>query len=78
VFLVGVGISFLKVYALNLRMNAPESSRPTTWWHEFRVYHGVLFVIAAAISLYDQRFAAIPLASDVIVGILLQNFVNEG
>ena len=73
-----IGISFITVYALKLRMNAPESSRTTTWWHEYRVYHGALYILAAIFSLFDQRLAAIPLVIDVILGISLQIFANDG
>ena len=73
-----IGISFITVYSFKLRMNAPESSRTTTWWHEYRVYHGALYILAAILSLFDQRLAAIPLLIDVILGISLQIFVNDG
>jgi xanthine/uracil permease len=73
-----IGISFFTVYVFKLRMNAPESSRTTTWWHEYRVYHGALYILAAILSLFDQRLAAIPLLIDVILGISLQIFANNG
>ena len=73
-----IGISFITVYAFKLRMNAPESSRTTTWWHKYRVYHGALYILSSILCLFDQRFAAIPLVIDVILGISLQIFANNG
>ena len=76
--LARIGISFMTVKTFKIKMNAPETSRPTTWWHEYRVYHGALYILADVLSLFGQRFAAIPLVTDVIIGISLHIFANNG
>lgn len=68
IWLACIGVGFLTIYTFRLRMHAPESSTPTTWWHEYRIYHGILYVLAAVSSLFDQRLAGPFLVIDVLLG----------
>jgi len=69
-----IGISFLYLYFNNLRLQAPEGGG-ITWWANFRLLHGALYLVAAQYSLKKQRIGWIPLTMDVILGLLL--FINK-
>lgn len=74
--IVGViGINFLILYFFNLRMNAVESLTGKTWWNEFRIYHGILYSTAAALSLSEYHaYSYIPLLVDACIGMKLLYF----
>jgi hypothetical protein len=69
-----IGITFLYLYFNNLRLHAPEGGG-ITWWANFRLLHGALYLVAAQYLLKKQRIAWIPLTMDVILGLLL--FVSK-
>ena len=68
--LLAMGLGFLYLYFTNGRLTAPEAGG-VTWWSRFRIIHGVLYTVAAILALKGNRNAWIPLALDVIVGILV-------
>lgn len=64
-----IGISFLFLYFTNGRMNAPEGGG-VTWWANYRLIHGLLY-LAASIYLFNRdRIAWIPLVNDVFLGLV--------
>ena len=68
-----IGISFLFLYFTNGRMNAPEGGG-VTWWANYRLIHGLLY-LAASIYLFNRdRIAWIHLANDSLLGLLI--FLN--
>ena len=60
-------LGFLGLYFLNMRLNAPEGGGKT-WWSEFRLIHGLLYLCAAIYALQSKSIAWIPLLMDVIFG----------
>ena len=62
------------LYFNKLRMHAVESGGET-WWSEFRVLHAVLYLCATIYAFQGKRIAWIPLAIDVVIGLLL--FLNN-
>ena len=76
IMLLAIGTTFLYLYFNNLRLNAPEGGG-ITWWANFRLIHGVLYLAAAHYLLEGQRFAWIPLTMDVILGLLLFLFNHK-
>lgn len=68
--LFGISFGFLYLYFLNLRLNAFEAGGKT-WWSEYRLIHGMLYLIAAIYAFQMKSIAWIPLIIDVILGFLL-------
>ena len=63
-------IGFLVLYFNNLRLNAFEGGG-RTWWADFRLLHGLLYLCAAIYAFQEQLLSAVPLAIDVILGFIL-------
>ena len=68
--LFAIGTSFMYLYFTNSRMNAFESSTGVTWWANYRIIHGLLYLIAAYYA-YTNQATIIPLLIDTLFGILL-------
>jgi hypothetical protein len=68
--LLVVGSGFLYLYFTKGRMNAPEAGG-VTWWNQFRIVHGSLYLTAAILAIKGNSNAWVPLAIDVIVGIIV-------
>ena len=65
-----IGTSFLYLYVTNGRLNAPEGGG-VTWWADYRLIHGLLYLCASIYLLQKQRLAWIPLTMDVLLGLIL-------
>ncbi len=76
IILLAIGTSFLYLYFNHLRLYAPEGGG-ITWWANFRLLHGALYLVAAHYLLNNQRFAWIPLTMDVILGLSLFLFKHK-
>jgi len=63
-------LGFFYLYFNNLRLNAPEGGG-NTWWAEYRIIHGMLYLTAAIYALQEKRLAWIPLTIDVALGLVL-------
>jgi hypothetical protein len=72
--LLSLAIGFLYLYFNNLRLNAFEAGG-NTWWSEYRLIHGMLYLIAAIYAYQMKSIAGIPLTIDVIFGFIL--FINH-
>lgn len=70
IVLFGLGLSFMILYFTNMRLDAPESGGKT-WWADFRPIHGMLYLCAAIYAFKENKLATIPLAIDVIFGLIL-------
>jgi hypothetical protein len=68
VFIIGACLLFL--YFTDGRLNAPEGGG-NTWWSNYRLIHGVLYLAASIYLLKKQRFAWIPLSLDTLLGLFL-------
>ena len=68
--LAAIAISFLYLYFANERMNAFEAGGHT-WWADFRLLHGLLYLCAAIYSLQGHRLAWLPLFVDTLLGLAL-------
>ena len=70
-FIIGlVGASMLYMYTNNLRQNAYEGGGQT-WWAQFRLLHGALYLTAAIYAYNKSRVACLPLFIDACTGLLL-------
>lgn len=65
-----IGIAFLYLYFSNQRMNAPEGGG-VTWWANYRLIHGLLYLCASIYLLQKKRLAWIPLSIDVLFGLIV-------
>tara|TARA_B110000967_G_C18895005_1_gene569969 strand:- start:589 stop:948 length:360 start_codon:yes stop_codon:yes gene_type:complete len=72
--LLAIAIGFLYLYFTNGRMNAPEAGGKT-WWANYRIIHGLLYLIAAWYAFNKQQIAYAPLSLDVCIGLGL--FLNK-
>ena len=72
--IIGVmGMNMLYLYMSNSRLNAFEGGG-NTWWANFRLLHGGLYMIGAIYALRKNRIAWIPLFLDACFGALLHLF----
>ncbi len=69
-----ISLSFIYLYFTNGRMNAIEAGGKT-WWSEYRIIHGMLYLTASIYLLQKKREGWIPLIMDTVLGIIL--FVNK-
>ena len=67
-----IGISFITLYAANLRQNAPEAGG-VTWWNTLRPLHGALWLFAGSALLCPrkeiQNLAWIVFVIDAMIGL---------
>ena len=71
-FLLVIALGFLYLYFTNKRLNAPEATGGVTWWSEYRLIHGLLYLCAAIYALQGKNTAWIPLLIDVGLGASLK------
>lgn len=64
------GISFLYLYFWNKRLDAVEAGGHT-WWSEYRLLHGVLYICSSIYAYQEKNISWIPLFIDVLFGLLL-------
>ena len=65
-----IASSLLYLYFTNSRLKAPEGGG-ITWWAQYRLVHGMLYLAASIYLLQGKRTAWIPLTIDVCFGLLL-------
>lgn len=65
-----IGVSFLVLYFLELRLEAPEGGG-NTWWKNFRLIHGILYISAFIYSIKNKDIMWIPIMIDTIFGLSL-------
>ena len=70
VFLLLLALGFLYLYFNNLRLNANEGGG-ITWWAEYRLLHGLLYLTASIYSFQEKIVAYVPLAMDIGLGLIL-------
>lgn len=70
VLLALIGVSFLYLFFTKSRMKAPEA-KGYTWWANYRLLHGMLYLTASIYALRGENMAWIPLLIDISVGVIL-------
>lgn len=65
-----ISLSFLYLYFSNLRLNAFEAGG-YTWWANFRIIHGLLYMTGAIYSFQGLSIAWIPITIDTLLGLIL-------
>lgn len=72
--IIGVmGMNMLYLYLSNTRMNAFEGGGHT-WWANFRLLHGFLYMTSAIYAFRINRIAWIPLFLDACLGAVFHLF----
>ena len=70
-FLVGImGTNMLYLFFKKMRLNAFEGGG-NTWWANFRLLHGALYLTASILAYCQNYKACIPLFLDAFVGLIL-------
>lgn len=69
ILLLTIGLGFHTLFWTNSRLNAPEGGG-VTWWHNLRALHGTLYLMAGILAVKGNPKAWIPLAIDVVVGLV--------
>ena len=71
ILLFVIGVSFVYLYVSGSRMNAMESSTGKTWWSQYRIIHGIMY-LGASIAMYNNmgKIAMTLLIMDVVVGLI--------
>ena len=72
IFLLVIALGFLYLYFANKRLNAAEATGGVTWWSEYRLLHGLLYLCAAIYAIQGKNTAWIPLLIDVGLGASLK------
>ena len=69
--LFAVGTGFLFLFVFSLRMDAFESSRGATWWHDLRPVHGFNYLLACVLLAGSDTagLAFLPLLFDFGLGV---------
>lgn len=67
---------FLFLYATNQRLYAYESSNGKTWWKEYRLFHGMLYLTSGLYMFRKSRLAFVPLLVDVLFSLVVY-FVKD-
>lgn len=70
ILLFSIGVTFLYLYFTNSRLKASEGGGKT-WWAQYRIIHGILYLLAAYLIFQGDRRAYIPLLLDVFIGTVL-------
>jgi len=70
ILLFAIAFSFLFLFFFNLRQHAYEAGG-ITWWANYRIIHGLLYLTAAILAFQKNYLAWIPLALDVFIGLFL-------
>ena len=65
-----ISFIFLILYFMNWRLKAFEGGN-NTWWHEFRLIHGILFLCAFIYITQNSKYSWVPLFIDSIIGLIL-------
>lgn len=65
-----ISLSFLYLYFSDLRLNAFEAGG-YTWWANFRIIHGLLYMAGAIYSFQGLTIAWIPITIDTLLGLIL-------
>ena len=65
-----MGGNMLFLFLNNMRMNAYEGGGKT-WWANYRLLHGLLYVVASALAFKQENTAWIPLFIDALIGLIL-------
>ena len=69
-----IGLNFLYLYFTNSRLNAAEGGGKT-WWHKFRIIHGLLYIIFSILSFMKYKQSWLVLLIDTTFGLFL--FLNH-
>ena len=56
--LLGIGLSFLYLFVTGKRKTGLETEGKPIWWRPFRIFHGLMYCLAAFFVLDMQRTAA--------------------
>ena len=66
-----IGLSFIYLFITNKRLDSPEAGGKT-WWAQFRIIIGALYIIAAIYTFQGKRnLIWIPLAIDIVFGVII-------
>jgi hypothetical protein len=66
-----MSFSFFYLYFSNKRLNSPEAGG-VTWWKDYRLIIGMFYLVAGIYSVQGkQKLVWIPLAMDVVFGLLI-------
>ena len=68
-FVLGaIALSFLYLYFANMRLNAFEAGGHT-WWANFRILPGFLYLVASIYAFQGLQLAWLPLLVDSLLGL---------
>ena len=70
-------IGFIIIYFSGIRTSGPEVFGEKIWWNELRIVHALLYILFAIYAFQNKSFAWIPLAIDVIVGLIAFLFYHN-
>ena len=65
-----IGMGFIAIYLGNLRTTGREVLGDKIWWNKLRPIHAFNYLIFAYLAYKKNKKAYIPLAIDVIIGIV--------
>ena len=68
-----ISLGFLYLYFSNRRLNAVEGGG-VTWWHNYRLIHGMLYLTSFIYLYQNNKYSQLPLLIDILFSSLLYLF----
>jgi hypothetical protein len=72
-----IGISFMMIYAMDLRKTGIETQGGKIWWNSIRPIHSVIYIMFSIGLLYDIKDIYILLVLDLVLGIYAELFYKR-
>lgn len=63
-------IGFITIYFTGIRNTGAEVFGEKIWWNDLRIVHAMLYILFAIYAFQNKDFAWIPLAIDVMIGLI--------
>lgn len=64
-----ISFGFVTIYLFDLRKTGLEVSGGNIWWNDLRPIHASLYFLFALLAFKKNKYAWVPLAIDVILGL---------
>lgn len=68
---LSIAIGFLYLFFTGKRRTGPETQGAPIWWMNFRIFHGLFYLLFSILAFMSVRNAYIVLLIDTLFGLLL-------
>tara|TARA_Y100000741_G_C18244747_1_gene555041 strand:+ start:169 stop:534 length:366 start_codon:yes stop_codon:yes gene_type:complete len=64
-----ISVGFIFIYLFDYRKTGAEVFGDKIWWNDLRPVHGCLYLMFALLAFKKNKYAWIPLALDIVIGL---------